>query len=442
LQHGPLPVEDVFLLDDALQRELSRKVILLRTPSSYLCLACKGGKMLCGKLSCSVLAKARSLAKHYTMINSEQIEGSTPPGVFVGRFGYPKVSIGPLIPPYHGNTEILDSPERWIGKSIYEIIDYRLSLVRGKARAHVLDPKNGNRLLDTLQELAMAVKPCDSEAIFKKKPSSTLVLSEDLQPFGPSASLRSFKTSTVKADRRIEKTFYDEDLKAAEATLNLYDAGVTLTRIQRVFSLGMLGLASSRRLVPTRWSITAVDSIISQRLIAEIKQYDTIDEFRVHAFRNLDNLFVAILMPRNWSFEWIEAWFPGTAWNEKGLRPALMGDYEGFYGRSEYASVGGCYYSCRLAVAEYLARERRQASALVLREVYPGYILPVGVWNVREGVRHALSRPPAVFGTFSEAVDFAMSKLSVPKKAWISASSILRQEICQRKISEFIQDRG
>ena len=38
-----------------------------------------------------------------------------------------------MVPPIHGDTTILDKPEMWLGKSIEEIVNYRLSLVRGVA---------------------------------------------------------------------------------------------------------------------------------------------------------------------------------------------------------------------------------------------------------------------------------------------------------------------
>ena len=56
----------------------------------------------------------------------------------------------------------------------------------------------------------------------------------------------------------------------------------------------------------------------------------------------------------------------------------MIGDYEEYFGRKTYAKVGGCYYSTRLAVAEELERERKQAAAIVLRETYPG--LSHAVW--------------------------------------------------------------
>lgn len=416
-----------------------REIKVTRTPSSSICLLCKGGRMLCGKLSCPIIAKAQSLARSSLNITSPHIQGSTPPGVFVGRVGYPKVYIGPMVPPYRGETEILDTPELWVGKGIQDIIDYRFALIRGKTLANIHDAKSGNRLLDSLQELALSKRPVDAEIILSRVPKKVITIGSDIQPFGPSAPLRSFNASGVKVDLKIEHAFYDRDLKAADAVLNLYDSGTLITRIQRAFSLGMFGVEKNRRLVPTRWSITAVDSILSQELIDRIKQYETIDEYRVYSFYYLDNYYVAILMPESWSFEWIEAWFPGTAWNpdEQPNAPAMMGDYEAYWGRKTYPDIGGCYYSCRLAVAEKLNQERRQATAVVMREIHPGYILPVGVWNVRESVRRAMQTEPQKFDTLQAAMQYAMTKLTIPTKNWIEVSELLRRAFFQKKITEF-----
>ncbi len=416
-----------------------REIKVARVPSSSLCLLCKGGRMLCGKLSCPIVAKAQSLAKSSLQITSPNIQGSTPPGVFVGRIGYPKVHIGPMVPPYRGDTEILDTPELWLGKGIQEIIDYRFALIRGKARTSVYDAQGGGRLLDVLQELAMGKRPVDAEAVLTRVPHKVITLSGETQPYGPSAPLRSFKTSNVRVDRRIEGAFYDRDLKAANAVVELYDDDVLVTRIQRAFSLGMFGFQKRRKLVPTRWSITAIDSLLSIELIDRIKQHDTIDEYRVYSFENLDNQFVAILMPERWSFEWIEAWFPGTTWNpdERTSDPAMMGDWEPYRGRTTYPDVGGCYYSCRLAVAEQLNQERRQASALVLREIHPGYILPVGVWNVRESIRRTMQQEPHKFDNLQAALSYALTKLTIPLRNWIRTSELLKRALFQKKITEF-----
>lgn len=410
---------------------------LVRGPSADVCIRCRGGRMLCGKITCPLLAKARAIANYSRLTVSEQIDGSTPPGVFVGRVGYPRVFVGPMIPPYHGDTTVLDTPELWIGKTIQEIVDLRYLLIRGKTRVDIFDAQEPFGIIDRLQELALSRVPADSEAQFAKKPAGVLTLSDEVQPFGPSAPLRSFQAWGIKPDRRIEKAYYDRDLNAADAIVQLHEDGVLVTRIQRAFSIGMFGVGSRRRLVPTRWSITAVDSTISNRLLEEIKHFSTTDDFQVHKFRYIDNTYVVMLMPANWCYESIEAWFPGTAWNEGGNYPAMMGDHEGYSGRTTYASIGGCYYACRLAIAEHLLDQRRQSAALVLREIHPGYILPVGVWNVRESVRAALSNPPARFESFHRALDFAMAQLSIPREAWLRSSHILREAFFQRRISNY-----
>ncbi len=437
-------VEEISWLRDVFSQEELKDsgvegVEVFKPWKASICLLCKGGRMLCGKSYCSIIAKAKAMVKLNPLIASEHIEGSTPPSVFVGRMGYPKVTLGPMVPPYFGDTEILDTPEYWVGHSINEIIDYRFSLIRGKFKASIYDAQMGGRILDNLQELAMGVRPTEAEVAFTKKPRMTLSLDDNSQPFGPSAPLLFFKTSNINVDRRIERVFSDGDLKSSAAVMRLYREGVMMTRIQRSFSLGMFGLRSRRRLVPTRWSITAVDSAISLRLIEEIKHYETIDEYRVYTYTNLDNRFAVILMPQPWRFEWIEAWFPGTTWNVAGAAPAIMGDWEDYEGRKTYANVGGCYYSARLAAAEKLSCERRQAAVLILREIHPGYILPVGVWNVRESIRMAFRATPERFDSLEAALTDAMKRLTIHLKNWVSHSAILRRSLLQKRITDFLK---
>ncbi len=43
-----------------------------------------------------------------------------------------------MVPPVHGDTSLLDIPEKWIGKRLEEIVNFRLSLVRGVQKVSVL----------------------------------------------------------------------------------------------------------------------------------------------------------------------------------------------------------------------------------------------------------------------------------------------------------------
>jgi DNA repair protein NreA len=418
-----------------------RTRVIIERPSAEMCLACRGAKLLCGKSRCPILAKAEGFSRHAELLfNSDLISGSSPPGVFVGRFGYPKVFIGPMVPAIHGDTEFLDTPEMWKGKTIEEIIDYRYSLVRGCFKANIQDAVKGSKLIDTLQEISMSNRPTDSELFLEKKPVQRITFSENSQPFGPSAPLKQFKPSgNISVDPRIEKAFYDRDLKASEAIFDLYRNGVLFSKIEKAFSVGVFGEKKKRKLVPTRWSITAVDSNLSLSLIDEIKDYDEIDEFRVFHSENLDNVYVGSLTPEKWKYEWIEAWHSGTAWNKFGSKPEMIGDYEGYYGRKTYAKPGGCYYTTRLAVTEYLARERKQSGAIMLREIHPGYILPVGVWNVRESIRSLLLTKYKAFDTLDDALNYACSFFSIAKANWIANSELLRQAKEQMKITQYFR---
>ena len=417
----------------------SDALTFVQTSSSTMCMQCRGARMLCGKAYCPILSKAELLVKHMPRIAREEIDGSSPPGVFVGRFGYPHVYAGPLIPPETGDTKVLDTPELWLGKSIQDIIDYRFSLIRGKSLIEVHAAQDPGRYLLDLHDLALSSASVDVSARFKKKPRMAVALSEETQPYGPSALIQNFEITPSSGEEKLEAVYYDGDLLAADGMVELYRDGVEVSRIQRTLSLGMLGVEEQRKIVPTRWSITAVDDTLSKHLLRKVRKFPTLGKYEVYKYEYLDNWYAAILSPRSWAFEWIEAWFPGTAWNEAGNVPALMGDHEPFEGRSSYASVGGCYYSTRLAVAEALERMERQASALVLREIRPGYVLPVGVWNVRESVRAALRTQPTVFDNFQSALQFACGGFVIGPDVWLRNSHLIREEIFQSRLTRYFQ---
>ncbi len=420
-----------------LEEDVARSIEVVETPPAWMCLACRGAKLLCGKARCPIIMKAQALAKQWPAIDSKEIQGSSPPGVFVGRIGYPKVRLGPMVPPQFGDTSILDTPEDWLGRPLDQIVDYRYSLIRGSSKASVEDAREPSRMLASLQELAMAAKPVDTELKLTKAPRKILTLSEDTQPYGPSGPMNWFKIDNPTVDGRVQTAYYDRDLEACEAVNDLYRKGVLVTRIQKAFSLGMFGVGARRRIVPTRWSITAVDSSISIELVRRIKHYPTVDEFRVYSFNVYDNQYVAILMPEPWRFEWIEAWFPNTTWNQFTTTPYMIGDYEEYFGRTRYARVGGCYYSTRLAVAEAMEREGKQAAAVVLRETYPGFVMPLGVWNVRESIRRLMMQPYERHDTFVRALDSALSKMRIPKARWVRESVLISRELTQTKISTY-----
>lgn len=376
------------------------------------------------------------LKENSTKLASETLFGATPPSVFIGRYGYPNVKVGPMIPPFHGDTTVLDKPEMWLGKNLEDIVNYRLSLVRGVLDISVY--ATSGRYIESLQELAMASKSAESEALFEKGPIADIEQVKDLgesAPFGPIAPLKSFKTSSLSVDKRLEDAYYDKDLHAAEAVVDLYQEGVEVSRIHRVLSVGMLGLKKKRRLVPTRWSITATDDIISVSLTKSLVFYPQIGHFEVYKYSHLGNHYSVILIPDDiWSFEMKEVWFDNNGNIGMGM------DFEDARGLDHYPSIAGAYFAARLGIAEHLSKRRRKAAALTLREIHPDYVMPVGVWQIREGVREALKTQKSEFETFEKALNFACISLSTSKKEWIKGSKIFKLNE-QRRLTDFLSNK-
>jgi len=365
------------------------------------------------------------LSTHANLFTSDSLDGSSPPSVFVGSYGYPKVSVGPMVPPMHGDTTLLDSPELWVGKSLEEIVNFRLSLIRGIKNIPINEP-NG-RYIENLHEVAMSSRPIDSELQFYKNPKPVASIDGESAPFGPVGEVTSAKFSSTSSDKSIQRAYYDHDLKAQDAVVSLYNRGIEISKIQKCFSVGMFG--KKRKLVPTKWSITATDSIIAESLVSEILEFDLIDSCRVFSHDHLGNLFSVVLFPHRWLFENQEAWHTGN-----GI--GFGSDIEDAKGIDHPPVTAGAFFAAKLGVAEYLLEKKCQASALVLREIRPEYAVPVGVWQIREAIRSAMKNEPYIAENFDDGITFAAKRMSVSKSEWLSKGNMLNM-LKQKSISDF-----
>ena len=365
------------------------------------------------------------LSTHANLFTSDSLDGTSPPSVFVGSYGYPKVSVGPMVPPMHGDTTLLDSPELWVGKSLEEIVNFRLSLIRGIKNIPINEP-NG-RYIENLHEVAMSSRPIDSELQFYKNPKPVASIDGESAPFGPVGEVASAKFSSTSSDKSIQRAYYDHDLKAQDAVVSLYNRGIEISKIQKCFSVGMFG--KKRKLVPTKWSITATDSIIAESLVSEILEFDLIDSCRVFSHDHLGNLFSVVLFPHRWLFENQEAWHTGN-----GI--GFGSDIEDAKGINHPPVTAGAFFAAKLGVAEYLLEKKCQASALVLREIRPEYAVPVGVWQIREAIRSAMKNEPYIAENFDDGVTFAAKRMSVSKSEWLSKGDMLSM-LKQKSISDF-----
>ena len=365
------------------------------------------------------------LSKYGNLFSSDSISGSSPPSIFVGSYGYPKVGVGPMVPPVHGDTTLLDSPELWLGKTLEDIVNFRLSLVRGIEKISIQNTQG--RFIENLHEVAMSSHSIDTDLQFHKTTLPVTTIDGESAPFGPVGDIKSAKFFGTRSDKSIERVYYDHDLKAQDAVLTLYNKGIDISKIQKCFSIGMLG--KKRKLVPTKWSITATDDIISKSLVSEILEFDLIDSCRIFSHDHLGNMFSVILFPHRWLFEMQEAWHDEN-------KVGFGFDSEDARGIDHPPAIAGAYFAAKLGVAEYLVQKKLQAAVLVLREIRPEYAVPVGVWQIREAIRAAMKKEPYIAGNFVDSVNFASKRMSISKSEWLSRGRLLKM-LKQKSISEF-----
>jgi len=365
------------------------------------------------------------LCKYGNLFSSDEISGSSPPSVFVGSYGYPKVGVGPMLPPVHGDTSILDIPERWVGKSLEEIVNFRLNLIRGVNKMSITQTEG--RFIENLQEVAMSTGPIDSEIKFVKETSPVTSIDGQAPPFGPIGEIKNATFSPTSSNRLIERVFYDSDLGAGDAVMKLYNSGINISTIQKCFSIGMFG--KSRKLVPTKWSITATDDIISKNIVKAILDYDILDSFSVFTFEHIGNSFAVVLFPHRWVFEMQEAWHNGNS-------VGFGSDYENANGINHPPKIAGAYFAAKLGISEYLLKKKKQSGVIVFREIRPDYAVPVGVWQVREGIRQAMKTKPGIAESIEDAIHLATKSMSISENEWLSHGTMLKM-LKQKSISDF-----
>jgi len=399
------------------------------------CIECKG--RYCDNFRlCPVYSKARVMFQVKSLIEKQDFFGASP-APFVGHYGYPNVSVGILTPPNVINDAWLyDAPNFWAAENynIPEIVQFRSALVNSRFYANVRDLKK--KYLDVSQEVAMASKPVEMQVNLEGKPRFSLSLDPETIPRGTSAKLKKIKiTENPKISNKVEKVVDDIDLKANDAVFYLYEKGFDENFLMRMLSVGTLGMKKDRRLVPTRWSITAIDDILGKNLMTEIKDYSNYAGYLAYFGNYLGNNYLLLFFPEPWSYELFESYVS---------KPGFSTDYENYYGRKDYAqSTAGGYYTVRLAILEKLAELKKQGSCIALRFITDEYSVPLGVWVTREATRKALSSKPIEFSSMELMLNYAKMKIkrmfNLDISNFLEKSILLNNIKTQKKISSFIQ---
>ncbi len=394
----------------------------------------------CGKGRCPVCARNNAAMKVNSSLKSTnfQSEGVAP---FVGRFGYPNINVGILAPPQQQEEAwLFDSPKYWAHRQfdIPKIVDFRSSLLNSRSTINI---KSSSKLLGLSQEVSMASRPADVEITLEKAPSFRLITDFYSAPTGPAAQLKQAKlTSNPSIHTKVQKVFDDNDLKAKDALIYLYENKFDENFLSKIMSVGVMGMKKDRKLVPTRWSITATDDALGKNLIEEIRSYPECN-YQAYFGGYLGNYYLILCFPEVWGYELFETHIPAT--QQWGAQLRYTTDHETFEGRSGYAreTVGG-YYTVRLAILEKFRELKRQGTVIALRFITDEYTMPLGVWVTREAARKALEGNGIEFSSKELMLDYAQKltkkKFNADVNCLLNNSTMLRNLKTQQKLAAFL----
>ncbi|MGB9748485.1 MAG: hypothetical protein ACP5OZ_03180 [Candidatus Woesearchaeota archaeon] len=395
--------------------------------TAELCIRCKGN-LLCGLNYCPLIAKKLSVAavkEKFEKINDEFSTLSN--SVLVGAKNYPNINLGVLGSLERDSQEktFFDSPREWSARNlgINDVVRLRISLMNSIKKT--LGVNIRTKYLEKAQEIALSSKPLYTDIKLSKKASFNVNFDAFTPPYGPSGYMKNIIINeNPRIDFRIERFYNDYDAKAGLAIVELYKKGFEENFLSKALSVGAFGVKTERKIVPTRWAITAVDDNIGKQLIEEIKNYGNSENCAFFG-GYLGNYYLILFFERFWSYELFESYMPNVDWNISN-KLMFMKDYENYYGRKNYAeNTSGGYYAARLAILEKLSKIRRQASVLCIRVITPEYYAPLGVWVVREATRKALSKNPIAFSDQELMLRYA--EILLKKKFGIELSAILKE---------------
>ena len=307
----------------------------------------------------TALRKVADVNFKYRDINKiSNVDSVSPPSVFIGsKLKYPLMNVG-ILSPIEGDEDawVYDDEKYWADNNfeISDVLQLREGLLNSRFQSQAKDVRFNKRFLEIAKNIAIASKPVDIEIELKNKVNVGRKSDKVLTGHGMRAPLKKAKiTSNVKVDRKVDRVINDE-IKAVQGIEYLYKNNFDEHVLSKILSIGVLGLKKNKRLVPTRWSITATDDMIGKKLLDNVRDYKWIEDYELFFGEFMGNQYLILLFPGVWSYELFELYFPGSSWNP-GKELKASTDFEGFFGRKTYAfNTAGGYYATRFPILEYL----------------------------------------------------------------------------------------
>lgn len=362
----------------------------------------------------------------------DHFSGPSPPEIFVGRMGYPNINMGILAPTsFETKHHELTSAQEWSQNNltIANVLRLRGQMVYARTKGNI---KQSSATKQTMHELALTHQKTSTEFFLKKQPNfGNLKSSQITKPLlNPAPIKKVLLEENTKVLKKVDYLVNDTDAKAVK-TLTELSSHATIDHLQKLLSAGLLGQKKERKMVPTRWSITAVDDTLSKELLKNIRFYDELDTILVLQGIYLGNYITYLLLPGTFSFEGVECW------QSEQDEVIIASDHESFKGRTTYATnVTGGYYAMRLPICEYLEKIKKQCCVLAFREITDEYYAPLGVGIVRETCRRAIKNGPREFETKDQAINYIKQHLKLHHNG-LEQSWLLENYGKQKTLSEF-----
>lgn len=341
---------------------------------------CGGRKLLCGLRRCPIEDRVAAFKIALRKSWGLEVFGSTPPAAVVGEAGWPAVSVYFGEPPdvFGEEARFYDDPTSMWGLPLEEIARRRSYMAFGVRRAK--SPWE----LGELPYVFISAKPVDVEMRFAKAPLPQIRFDLFEKPMGPRAPLeRARVVENPSVPPPLDRLIWD-DVSASEAAVELYARGVDIYIIQRAFSLGLLGARHRRRLVPSRWGITAVDVAVGNWLAGRVRTLPEVGGILYGYGEYLDNRYLVAVVPGPLRFVYLERWQSGGEVAEILVKEDVRG---------ARSAMDGGFEAARVALLEKLASMGRRGSVAVVRWIGEGYYVSVGNWQIRETVRRIQLRP-------------------------------------------------
>jgi hypothetical protein len=351
-----------------------------------------------------------------------------------------------------------------VKKTYDEILPLKAKSILGTTQKNYIK-KPKARIVEELRDIYKSKTAIEMQSSFEKELRFTKIVSSKVAGvMGSQNELTKLEAQeNTKTSNKIEK-YTENDIKAKEAIISLYEKGVNEHQIINLLALGSFGIELNRKLVPTKWAISAFDQTIDNYLHKKILKYNLLNQFEVYQDYDKGNDFIIILMPNTYSAEIVETWDLGESaeqqeqkstdkshlfgvvtqdkkvkidkWNT-GKRIIIEQDYVSINNKlkTKDPQCAGGYWATKSPINRFLDKRQKQASYLSIRFI-DNYDIPLGVVFVRECARKALTN--CIFKSSSQKEVEEFIKQNYPRHHFhFTNSATLKEEKKQTRLTSF-----